>query len=155
MIRRPIVFAAALALLAGPALAKDFTYRNARFGTTATFPKEAFSEVQPAPTNGDGLAWRSGSGAELYIYARNNLGAESPSSILSDRKSADRVTYSRQGSRWLVVSGYRDGKIFYERYIFRGDVIHSVAIFYPEDDRATYDRLVGPITSTLTVSPAS
>ena len=155
MIRRPILAAAALALLAGPALAGDFTYRNARFGTTATFPQEAFSQAQPAPTNGDGLAWRSGDGAALYIYGRNNLGDESPGSVLSERRAADRVTYSRQGARWLVVSGHRDGKIFYERYLFRGDVIHSVAIFYPERARATYDRLVGPITGTLTVSPTS
>ena len=48
-----------------------------------------------------------------------------------------------------MVSGYRDGKIFYERYIFRGDLIHSVAIRYPKNLRSRYDRLVGPVTNSL------
>ena len=53
------------------------------------------------------------------------------------------------GPARAVVSGYRDGRIFYERYIFRGDLVHSVSIRYPESERATYDKLVGPITMTL------
>jgi hypothetical protein len=138
-----------------PASARDITYRNDRFGTTATFPSEAFAEALPEPTNGDGRAWRSSNGAELFIYARANAGRETPASIIRDRASDDTVTYRKAGNGWVVVSGYRDGKIFYERYIFRGGVIHSVAIRYPPSLRKTYDRLVGPITKTLRAGRSS
>jgi hypothetical protein len=132
-----------------PALAEDFTYRNERFGTSATFPAELFPDQLPAPTNGDGLGWTSPEGAEIFIYARPRQPGETPRSVVRDRGSVDDVTYDRSGQRWVVVSGYRDGRIFYERYIFRGDLVHSVSIRYPESLRATYDRVVGPVTMTL------
>jgi hypothetical protein len=149
--RRQIIFGVVGALLAGalPAAAQDLTYRNARFGTVATFPQEAFPVAQPEPVNGDGRAWTAPNGAELFIYARANRGGETPSSIIADRAADDTVTYKKGGERWVVVSGYRDGKIFYERYIFRGDLVHSVAIRYPREERPRYDPLVGPITLSL------
>lgn len=151
---RTVIKSAALglagaAMLAMPALADTINYRNDRFGTSASFPSEAFPTQLPAPTNGDGLAWTSPSGGELFVYARYNQGGETPATIIRDRAAEDDVTYQASGDRWAVVSGYRDGKIFYERYIFRGDLIHSVAIRYPESERATYDPLVGPVTMTL------
>ena len=149
VVRSAVLAIAGAAMLAAPALADTFTYHNARFGTSASFPLEAFPNQLPAPTNGDGLAWTSPSGGELFIYARYNLDGETPASIIRDRAAEDEVTYKASGDHWAVVSGYRDGKIFYERYIFRGDVIHSVAIRYPESERATYDPLVGPVTMSL------
>ncbi|GGD16630.1 hypothetical protein [Aureimonas glaciei] len=150
-----IVFSAAAAFVLGfgPALAEDMTYRNERFGTVATFPREAFPEAQPEPVNRDGRAWTGPNGAELFIYARANRGGETPSTIIADRAADDTVTYKKGGKRWVVVSGYRDGKIFYERYIFRGDLVHSVAIRYPERARTRYDPLVGPITLSLSAEP--
>lgn len=154
--RRLALASLALVLLAAaPSSAKDTTYRNARFGTVATFPAEAFPEALPEPTNGDGRAWRSPEGAELFIYARANDGGETPASVVRDRAEDDKVTYRKAGQNWVVVSGYRDGLIFYERYIFRGDMIHSVAIRYPPNLRRTYDKLVGPITKTLRVGGTS
>lgn len=135
--------------VATPALAEDVTYRNERFGTSATFPSDLFPDQLPAPTSGDGLGWTSPEGAEIFIYARERQPGETPRSVVRDRGSVDDVTYDRSGRRWVVVSGYRDGRIFYERYIFRGDLVHSVSIRYPESLRATYDPLVGPVTLTL------
>ncbi|SJZ52178.1 hypothetical protein [Consotaella salsifontis] len=131
------------------ARADDLTYHNSRYGTSATFPVEAFPNRMPSPTNGDGMAWTSNDGAELYIYARANTGGETPASIVAKRADDDEVTYRRTGKTWAVVSGYRKDKIFYERYILRGDLIHSVAIRYPRALRDTYDDLVGPVTMTL------
>ena len=139
----------AVTMVCAPVQADEVSYENQRFGTQASFPSEAFPERLPAPTNGDGLAWASPEGAQIFIYARHNQGGETPRSIISDRGNTDRVTYDAHGKRWAVVSGYRDGKIFYERYIFRGDLIHSVAIRYPEELRSTYDPLVGPVSMTL------
>ena len=151
-LRRLSLAAAGLAIAISavvPAQAEDFTYQNERFGTSATFPSDLFPDQLPAPTNGDGLGWTSPEGAEIFIYARPRQPGETPRSVVRDRGSVDDVTYDRAGRRWVVVSGYRDGRIFYERYIFRGDLVHSVSIRYPESLRATYDPLVGPVTMTL------
>ena len=133
----------------GAALAANQHYVNERFGTSATFPRDKFPDQLPAPTDGDGLGWSAPDGANIFIYARRNTGGETPSSVIAGRRAEDGVTYKAQGKRWAVVSGYREGNIFYERYIFRGDLIHSVSIRYSRSDRATYDRLVGPVTLTL------
>ena len=129
--------------------AEELTYRNERFGTSATFPTTLFPRALPIPAEEDGRGWASPGGADIFIYARANNGGETPRSIVMARSTVDDVTYSRTGERWAVVSGYRDGRIFYERYIFRGDLVHSVSIRYPEAERATYDAIVGPITLTL------
>ena len=136
-------------LSCAPAFAGDINYTNDRYGTSATFPSEEFPNRLPAPTNGDGLGWASPDGAQIFIYARPNQGGETPKSVIADRADTDRVTYDASGKHWAVVSGYRDGKIFYERYIFRGGLIHSVSIRYPPALRSEYDPLVGPITNSL------
>ncbi|RFC62936.1 hypothetical protein DYI37_13365 [Fulvimarina endophytica] len=140
---------ALMALATAGASAESVDYANARYGTSATFPAELFPDPLPEPTSGDGFGWSAPNGAQIFIYARQNEGAETPHSVISARSDMDDVTYEASGKRWAVVSGYRDDRIFYERYIFRGDLVHSVAILYPEDVRETYDPIVGDVTNSL------
>jgi hypothetical protein len=136
-----------------PVMASDVRYENDTYGTTARFPLEAFPNEVPATP--EGAVWESRSGAQIVIYGRENAGRESPTSTYRWRASKDDVTYHKGGKEWLVVSGYlEDGRIFYERYIFRGGLIHSVSIRYPEKLRKTYDPLIGPIARSLTGPPA-
>ena len=136
--------------------AKAYTYTNPRYGTSASFPAEAFPRIMPPSPSGEGQGWRSDEGAEIVIYALENQESRTPRSLIQWRRSLDKVTYQRWGRDWAVVSGFRpDGRIFYERYIFRGGLIHSVSIRYPQSERGTYDRLVGPITNSLRGSNAS
>ncbi|MEP0510355.1 MAG: hypothetical protein ABJD38_16700, partial [Aurantimonas coralicida] len=94
-----LALAAALTAVA-PANADDVTYRNERFGTTASFPAEAFPDQLPAPTNGDGLGWSSPEGAEIFIYARPREPGETPQAVVGQRADTDEVTYDRSGNRW-------------------------------------------------------
>lgn len=142
--------AACLALLCAcsPTLAESFRYRNDTYGTTARFPLEAFPKEIPATP--EGAVWESRSGAQIVIYGRENKGRETPASTYRWWASRDDVTYHKGGREWLVVSGYlKDGRIFYERYLFRGGLIHSVSIRYPTKLRKSYDRLIGPIARSL------
>ncbi|MBB3952772.1 hypothetical protein [Aureimonas jatrophae] len=138
-----------LALL-GQSPAEAKTYTNPTYGTSASFPEAAFPQADPAPPGGEGGVWRSPDGAELVIYAFENAKNYDPARLVAWRRTVDRVTYQKRGGNWAVVSGYRpDGRIFYERYIFRGDLIHSVSIRYPEALRDPYDDLVGPVAHSL------
>ena len=136
------------------ALAKPFTYVNERFGQSCTFPDEIFNDPLPEPENGDGRQWLSADGAELTCSGINNVDDETPRSFVEGEKSSTepgyKVTYSKTGKNWAVLSGTKDGKIFYERRLFGKDqVIRTVFIEYPASLKAKYDPLVGAIAKSL------
>ncbi|WP_294641592.1 hypothetical protein [uncultured Aureimonas sp.] len=142
---------AGLIVLSGiclPGAASAYTYTNPTFGTSATFPAQAFPRIEPSTP--EGQVWRSDAGAELVVYAIEDPEWSTPGELVRWRKSLDEVTYQRTGSNWAVVSGFlKDGRIFYERYIFRGRLAHSVSVRYPEALRDRYDGLLKSITESL------
>jgi hypothetical protein len=144
----------ALLAVIAPATAKPFTYVNARFGTVCTFPDQIFTERMPEPENGDGLEWHSVDGASVACYGSYNALDDTPKSLIDNEKSnpepGEKVTYSKSGENWAVLSGTKGDKIFYRRSVFgKEDVIHSVFIEYPAALKAKYDPLVGAIAPSL------
>ncbi len=130
--------------------AHAYTYTNPNYGTSATFPARAFPQIDPPSPDGEGQVWRSDDGAELVVYAIENGEWRTPRDLVAWRRGLDKVTYQRTGGNWVVVSGYlADGRIFYERYIFRGRLTHSVSVRYPEALRGRYDGLLKSITESL------
>ncbi len=153
MVRRRLILGM-LAILAvcPPAAAAGTVYVNARFGTTITYPADVFTRRMLPPDNGDGQSWRAPDGGTLLVYARIAVAGETPKGIEAAAKSDSgrRLTYSRSGSDWVVLSGIETGSVFYERYRFGDDgVIHVVVVGYPVDLAPRYDPLVGPIARSL------
>ncbi|MBX3578153.1 MAG: hypothetical protein KF723_13175 [Rhizobiaceae bacterium] len=143
-----------VAFAVAPALADQLTYVNDRFGTSVTFPAELFDQRLEPPANGDGMSWSSSDGATLSVWGTNNVLDFTPQSLAEHETARDtpgfEVTYHRVGSNWLVLSGYDEGLIFYERFVFGSDnVIHGVWIKYPESLRSTFDPIVGDIAASL------
>ncbi|KQZ13401.1 hypothetical protein ASD44_04400 [Mesorhizobium sp. Root554] len=139
-------------LVASIALAAPFTYENDRFGTSATFPSDIFSQEQAPPENGDGLRWLSDDGASLAIFGSYNVLDETPKTREAAAKAEkDRpATYSRTGKNWVVLSGTDGDEVFYERYVFGPtDIVHGIVIEYPASLKAKYDPLVGRIAGSL------
>lgn len=139
-------------LTVGAAHAKPFTYVNERFGTSATFPDEIFSEQEEPPENGDGLRWLSKDGAEIAIYGSYNVMDDTPESLEASGKALPgrAVTYAKRGGNWVVLSGTENGEVFYERQVIGPtDIIHAIHITYPEVLKAKYDPLVGAIAKSL------
>jgi len=151
----PLVAAISLAIIfPAAAIAKPFTYVNERFGQSCTFPDEIFSDRLPEPENGDGQQWLSADGAELTCSGINNVDNETPQGFVDGEKASTepgyKVTYSKTGKNWAVLSGTRGGKIFYERRLFgKDEVIRTVFIEYPPSLKAKYDPLVGAIAKSL------
>lgn len=140
------------ALMAAAAHAAPFTYENARFGTSATFPAEIFSREQPPPDNGDGQRWLSEDGASLAIFGSYNVLDETPTGKEAAARvnGGRKVTYSRTGQDWVVLSGTDGDRVFYERYVFGPtDIVHGIVIDYPASLKAKYDPLVGSIARSL------
>jgi hypothetical protein len=138
--------------VAGSAAAKPFTYVNERFGTSATFPDEIFTDEQPPPENGDGLRWLSKDGASIVVYGSYNVLDDTPKTLVESGGALPGrvVTYSQTGRNWAVLSGFEDGAVFYERQVISPTgIIHGVEITYPKQLKAKYDPLVGPIAGSL------
>ncbi|MBZ9794343.1 hypothetical protein [Mesorhizobium sp. ES1-4] len=141
-------------LSASTAFAAQSTYVNERFGTVCTFPDDIFTDRKPEPENGDGQMWLSADGASLTCSGIFNVDDDTPKAFIAGEKSSDEpgytVTYSKAGKDWAVLSGVRDGKIFYERRLFgRDGVIRTVWIDYLPALKSKYDPLVGAIAGSL------
>lgn len=146
---------AVLAALCAVSTADSLTYENSRFGTRISFPSDVFDVIDPPPANGDGRLFRSADGAELAVYGQHNALDRTPDGMLASARSeaAGRereVTYGASGKDWVVISGYEDGTVFYERHEFgANDTIHSMVLRYPEARKTIYDGLAGAIAGTL------
>ncbi|MDX8524846.1 hypothetical protein RFM68_10030 [Mesorhizobium sp. MSK_1335] len=141
-------------MMTAAASAKPFTYVNARFGQSCTFPDEIFNNPMPEPENGDGQQWLSADGASLTCSGINNIDYDTPQGFVDGEKASAepgyKVTYSKTGKNWVVLSGTKASNIFYERRLFgKDDVIRTVWIEYPAALKAKYDPLVGAITKSL------
>lgn len=152
--RRVILTSAAALSLFFTAAAHAVTYVNERFGTSVTFPEDIFSSHMEPPANGDGMTFLSDDGASLAIYGANNALEATPQSMIEEAKARSEdgyeLTYSKAGKDWVVLSGYEEGLIFYQRMEFGADdVIHAFLLKYPPSQKARYDPLVGSIAGSL------
>lgn len=141
-------------LLLGQSAAMALTYSNERFGTSVTFPEDIFSRHMDPPANGDGLTFLSEDGASLAVFGMNNALSQTAQGFIDEAKARTdpgyELTYSKAGRDWVVLSGYEDGVIFYQRMEFGADdVIHGLLIKYPPALKSKYDPLVGPIAGSL------
>ena len=149
-----VVTAIAMTVLAVSAGAESWaTYLNARYGTFAEYPTDWFRALPP-PENGDGQSFRGKDGSSLVISGGHNFENFTPATYEkflrgSGADDYSHVTYSTTGAHSLVLSGLRGGEIFYEEYLFSGDLIHTLVITYPPAARAEYDPIVTHIARSL------
>ncbi|TIT52447.1 MAG: hypothetical protein E5W72_09255, partial [Mesorhizobium sp.] len=148
------MLASLAAIAATEAIASPFTYINARFGTVCTFPDEIFTLRQPEPDNGDGQQWLTADGARLICSGILNIDDDTPKGFVSAEKASTepgyKITYSKTGKDWAVLSGIKGENMFYERRLFGKDgVIRTVWIDYPPALKSKYDPLVGAIAGSL------
>lgn len=126
------------------------TYENGRFGMRLEFPADVFS-AQPPPQHGDGRTFRSAD-ATLQVFAFQTSDGDNPESLKQELVGADgydNVTYSPTGGDWLVLSGFRDTMIFYEKYFFRGGAISAFGMEFPADRKPFYAPIVERIEDSF------
>ena len=155
---RSIVAAAALsAFMLGAASADQFlphgdgwhTYVNDRFGMRFDIPAD-FAPADP-PQNGDGRSFEKGD-ASLYIFASHNSEGDTPRSFkgqLIGTEGYEHITYSPSGSTWLVISGFRGDRIFYEKYFFHDGVISAFGMDFPKEDKPIYAPIIERIEDSF------
>ena len=126
------------------------TYANGRFGLRLDFPAEVFA-AEAAPENGDGRTFKS-TDATLQAFAFENVDGDDPASLkreLVGGEGYENVTYSPTGQGWLVLSGFRENTIFYEKYFFRDGVISAFGMEFPADRKPFYAPIVERIEDSF------
>lgn len=147
-------------LLAPPVLAVSepagdwTTYRNARYGFIIAYPSRVFA-MEPERESADGRAVSSSDGrARLLVGAFENADRLSLKDyrefLLRESYAGADIDYAPVKDRWFVLSGTRDGNMFYERVTFTcgGRYINSWALVYPAAERRLYDRIVERVSKS-------
>lgn len=128
-------------------------YTNVRFAYAVSYPAGILIP-QGEATNSDGQIFRSRDGhAEMRVFGRHNIDNETIKSafekaVAGEDGAARVLTYKLLKGDTYVVSGRRNGKIFYEKTMLKGDVFKTFTIEYDESERARYD----PITARISRS---
>jgi len=132
------------------------TLKNARHGFAIAYPVGVF-EQKSAPTSEEGRVLVSKDGrAKLLVGAfpneQNNTLNEYRRFLLDEQYAGASIDYAPTHQRWFVLSGTKDGQMFYQRVSFTcgGKLINSWAMLYPEAERKIYDRVVEAVARTYT-----
>ena len=126
-------------------------YRNPKYGFSLRIPSDVLKPGTPRNPEEGGL-WTSHDGqARLIAVAAPNTSGET---LLSYRRFIMResygdaaIDYAPVGGSWFVLSGVKEGRIFYERInlVCGGRYIYGWQLLYPVAERARYDRVVEAI----------
>ncbi len=149
-----VTYGGSWAFAAGSRLDDWATLKNERHGFAIAYPVDVF-EQKDAPTTDEGRVLLSKDGkAKLLVGAFENADSntleEYRQFLINEQYAGAAIDYSPVKSRWFVLSGTRNGEIFYQRVSFTcgGKLINSWAILYPEADRKLYDRVLTAIART-------
>jgi len=141
-----------LALLASVSGAREeyLGYCNARFSFCVDVPTGL--KDMPAPENDDGRTWRGKAEAEIRAWGGwNALDETLADACASDAKALDSVVLRTVRKDWCVVSGYRKGRIVYQRRQLAEGRWVVLRLEYPVAERGSYDGRIGHMVKSLVV----
>lgn len=137
------------------------TYCNSRYGYCIDYPAGLLFPQGEAPS-GDGQAFKSkNADAELLVYRdlRDHFTMDEPYTIKTayeeDARGNDPekpkkvIVYKKLGKDFFIVSGYSNGKIFYQKTILSEDGLVTGSIEYPETDSAVYNKISERVFQSL------
>lgn len=141
------VVAGSAALQAGP-VGHSITYFNEKYGFTLGVPVEIF-EPASAKAQEEGGLWvsRDGQARLLAVAAPAAVGVTLASYrqfVLQQSYANATIEYAPVRETWFVLSGRKDGQMFYERINFAcdGRYIYGWQLTYPLAERRRYDAVV-------------
>ncbi len=135
------------------------TYTNARFGYSIAYPS-GILEPQEEAENGDGRVFLSADNSvELRVWGQYNaLFQTLKKAYQSDLKERGKgVTYKLLSKHSYVISGVKDGRIYYQKTMLSGKDGDAGAIFctfnieYERSEKAKYDPIVRKIARSFSI----
>lgn len=137
------------------------TYCNSRYGYCIDYPVGVLFPQGEAPS-GDGQEFKSkNADVQLLVYRdlRDHITMDEPYNIQTayeeDSRGSDPekpkkvIAYKKLGKNFYIVSGYNNGKIFYQKTVLREEGLVTSYIEYPETDSTVYNKVSERIFSSL------
>jgi len=125
------------------------TYCNARFGYCINYPK--FLIAQPESQNGDGRIFTNKEGQKILTgFGRLNQDADGNAISLNKQYTSDiqelskaksNISYQKLGKDFYILSGHKNGKIFYQKMIVKNDTFCFAILEYQDSDKPIYDSV--------------
>jgi len=147
-----LIFVAILSYVEASAQTNYKTYSNTRFGYSISYPSDLIVP-QGEADNGDGQKFLAKDEcAEMLVYGRLKLEANDTLKKIYNTAIADlgdKATYKVLKSNWFVVSGKRNGKIYYQKTMLKRDIFITFSIEYDESKNATYDAVTTRIVKSF------
>jgi hypothetical protein len=137
------------------------TYTNPRFGTSIDYPA-AFFRMEPPPENDDGRSFTTRDGRTRFIvFGSHNVFEKTLSELMEDDIAAaeeeERITYRRSGDDWYVLSGHRNGDVFYRKTMLSdgGAIVHTFEIAYVKALKPEFDEITVRMAKSLNAGGAA
>jgi hypothetical protein len=135
---------------------KEITFKNycsSSYGFCVDYP-EGILFPQGESDNGDGQMFKS-KNADNYLQVSRDyrdVAEEDSKFSLEDAYQLDTwskdpdkpkrvLTYKKLGKNFYVVSGYNNGKVFYQKTIIFDDILATCMIEYNEAEKLVYDKV--------------
>ena len=139
-----ILFSIFIFSVAANAQANYKTYSNARYGYSISYPADLL-KAQGEAANSDGQVFASDD-AEMRVFGTNMLSngslAKEYNAVVKEQ-GAENVTYKTLKKNFFVVSGAKDGRIYYQKTMARqGGSFVTFMIEYDESKRGVYDKAI-------------
>ncbi|WP_043645559.1 hypothetical protein [Fundidesulfovibrio putealis] len=132
-------------------------YTNHRYGYVVAWPKK-YLTGQGESDSGDGQVFSSPDGqARLACWASfNDVLGESIGQAYAQalQEAGAQVSYKHLGKDFFVISGVKDGMIFYRKTLLAHGVQASFELSYAEQLKAAFDPIVKDVARSFSVDPA-
>jgi hypothetical protein len=133
------------------------TYNNERYDYSIDYPLGVLYP-QGEALNGDGQRFLSkDKRGKAFVAAWGNALFHTMKQEMNediDPKSNPKriVTYRILKKNWFVLSGYEDGKIFYEKMLLKHGFFYDYGIDYPKDQKRLWDPVVRRMARSFTAN---
>lgn len=132
-------------------------YVNHRHGYALAWPKRLLVPMGESDA-GDGQVFAAPDGrAELRCWGSANDGRPltvSEALTQAITEPGRQVTYRHMGRDFFVLSGYRDGRIFYRRTILAHGKLATFELTYETSLKKLFDPIIRDISTGLIIDPA-
>jgi hypothetical protein len=110
-------------------------------------PTTIFAEDAGNPTTGYGRRFLTSDGADLTVQPVPSDAGDSPAVFLAKMNPPSNIVYKRVTPQFCVVSGFRNGKIWYNRCNFARRFMNCN--YPPAAEKRQWDGVVTRISNTL------
>ena len=135
-------------------------YRSARHGFSISYPAAQFIVLPAASEDGRQFVSKDGNARLLVGNVANYDGktlAQYRAFLLRESYAGAEVSYAPIRDTWFVLSGTRNGMLFYQRvnFVCGGRSINSWALLFPATERTTYQRIIDQVHRTYRAGTGS